>query len=344
MKIRAFIYSGLCSCCLWAAGCSNEVSDADAEAQVTFYLTTRAAEDSGTPVAITDKQFTRLLLAERMPEHTTVDGKEELHCALSSRYDITGGRYQLEGLFGQWYKFAFVCVPAVNEMQGGRLFQARNVADTPVEHDFNKLMVDYAPVLDYQADSLKKAQGEDLAVYRKIIDLWIDPVNPSTEDVTLTRVTGELILDMGIPADQFEKPVRSITLNIPKAVVRLYIHDNTVDDVLTESEDGTATRSFEWTLDPDDPVEQNSRLVFKIALLPGELSPQGGFVIVSFNDNSVQSFKLQNDNNAPILIKKNIRTKVLFNGMYSNEFEIRYAGFDDNAEIDVPGDDWNGWH
>lgn len=87
MKISAFIYSGLCGCCLWAAGCSNEVLDADAEARATFFLTTRAAEDGGTPVAITDKQFTRLLLAERMPEHTTVDGKEELHCALSSRYD-----------------------------------------------------------------------------------------------------------------------------------------------------------------------------------------------------------------------------------------------------------------
>lgn len=343
MKISAFIYSGLCGCCLWAAGCSNEVLDADTEARATFFLTTRAAEDSGTPVAITDKQFTRLLLAERMPEHTTVDGKEELHCALSSRYDITGGRYQLEGLFGQWYKFAFVCVPAINKEMGAALFQAQTPGQTPTEHDFNKLMVDYAPVLDYQKNNLKQAQGEDLAVYRKIIDRWIDPVNPSTEDVTLSRVTGELILDMGIPADQFEKPVTSITLNIPKAVVRLYIHDNTVDDVLTEVEEGASAYFFKWTLDPDDPAEQNSRLVFKIALLPGEL--EGATVIVNCKGQyQPQAFTLQNDNNAPILIKKNIRTKVLFNGMYSNEFEIRYAGFDDNAEIDVPGDDWNGWH
>lgn len=341
MKISAFIYSGLCGCCLWAAGCSNEVLDADAEARATFFLTTRAAEDGGTPVAITDKQFTRLLLAERMPEHTTVDGKEELHCALSSRYDITGGRYQLEGLFGQWYKFAFVCVPAINKEMGAALFQAQTPGQTPTEHDFNKLMVDYAPVLDYQKNNLKQAQSEDLAVYRKIIDRWIDPVNPSTEDVTLTRVTGELILDMGIPADQFEKPVESIELYIPNTVVRLYIHDNAEDEVLTEAEDGAATHSFEWALDTNDPAEQNTRQVFKIALLPGEL--KGAKVLVSCKDQP-QSFTLQNDNNAPVLIKKNIRTKVLFNGMHSNEFEIRYAGFDDKAEIDVPGDDWNGWH
>ena len=42
MKISAFIYSGLCGCCLWAAGCSNEVLDADAEARAPFFLTTRA--------------------------------------------------------------------------------------------------------------------------------------------------------------------------------------------------------------------------------------------------------------------------------------------------------------
>lgn len=332
-------YMALAGIVLGTGGCSNEYS-VESEAAVTFRVSTRA------DVPQNENQLTRLFLAERLSEHENRPGennREDLHCGLDHRYDLEGNTYRLEGLFGQWYKFAFVCVPAVNEMQGGWLFQARNVADTPVEHDFNMLMVDYAPVLKYQADSLKKAQGEDLAVYRKIIDRWIDPVNPSTEDVTLSRVTGELILDMGIPADQFEKPVTSITLNIPKAVVRLYIHDNTVDDVLTEAEDGTAPRSFEWTLDPDDPAEQNSRLVFKIALLPGEL--EGATVIVNCKDQEKpQSFTLQNDNNAPILIKKNIRTKVLFNGMYSNEFEIRYAGFDDNAEIDVPGDDWNGWH
>lgn len=332
-------YMALAGIVLGMGGCSNEYG-VESEAAVTFRVSTRA---DGTQ---NGKQLTRLFLAERLPEHENRPGendREDLHCGLDHRYDLEGNTYRLEGLFGQWYKFAFVCVSAVNEMQGGRLFQAKNVTDTPVEHDFNKLMVDYAPVLKYQADSLKKAQGEDLAVYRKIIDRWIDPVNPSTEDVTLTRVTGELILDMGIPADQFEKPVTTIELNLVRPVKRFYIHDNTVDDVLTEVEEGAHSFIFKWTLDPDDPAEQNSRLVFKIALLPGEL--KGATVLVNCKGQSqLQAFTLQNDNNAPILIRKNIRTKVLFNGMHSNEFEIRYAGFDDNAEIDVPGDDWNGWH
>lgn len=340
MRIRSFIYSGLCGVWLGAASCSD--GTLEAEAQATFLLSTRSVENSGTPVAITDKQFTRLFLAERLPEHTTTDGKEELHCDLSSRYDITGGRYQLEGLFGQWYKFAFVCVPAVNEKMGVALFQAQNPGQTSTEHDFNKLMVDYAPVLEFQAESLKKAQDEDLAVYRKIIDRWIDPVNPSTENVTLTRVTGELILDMGIPADQFEKPVTSMKLYIPNAMARLYIHDNTIDEVLTEAETGSATRMFEWALDPTDQVSQKTRQVFKVALLPGKL--QGAWIIISFSEGAPKAFTLQNDRNNPILVKKNMRTKVLFNGMSRDQFEVRYAGFDHKAEIDVPGDDWNGSH
>lgn len=331
------MYIALAGMLLGAGGCSHEYA-VEPEAAVTFRVFTRA---DVTPNA---EQLTRLFLAERLPEHENQPGtnnREDLHCGLEHRYDLEGNTYRLEGLFGQWYKFAFVCVPAVNGALGSELFQAHDAFNTPSEHDFNKLMVDYAPVLAYQAVNLKEAQGKDLAVYRKIIDRWIDPVNPSVEDVTLTRVTGELILDMGIPADQFERPVTSIKLNIAHPVKRLYIHDNTVDDVLTESETGAASYSFEWKL--NDPMEQNTRQVFRIALLPGELLPQDVNVTVGF-DNSLQSFKLQNDSNAPILIKKNVRTTVLFNGMYPNEFEIRYAGFDNHADIDVPGDDWNGWH
>ncbi|WP_455635480.1 hypothetical protein [Parabacteroides sp.] len=328
------IYMALAGIILGTGGCSNEYEEVEPEAAIEFRVSTRA------DVPQNEKQLTRLFLVERLPEH-----EEGLHCGLDHRYDLEGNTYRLEALWGQWYKFAFVCVPAVNDEMGGTLFKAEDPANTQTEHDFNKLMVDFVPVLAYQGGRLKEAQSEDLAVYRKIIDRWIDPVNPSTEDVILTRVTGELILDMGIPADQFEKPVKSIQLNIPNTVVRLYIHDSTEDEVLTEAEDGAdgaATRSFEWALDTNDPTEQNTRQVFKLVLLPGEL--RAAFIIVEFSEGNPQTFTLQNDNNAPVLIKKNIRTKVLFNGMHSDEFEIRYAGFDDKAEIDVPGDDWNGWH
>jgi hypothetical protein len=44
-----------------------------------------------------------------------------------------------------------------------------------------------------------------------------------------------------------------------------------------------------------------------------------------------------------ILIRKNIRTTVLFNGMTTGQFEVRYAGFDDNvAVVDVDDDAWDG--
>ena len=43
-----------------------------------------------------------------------------------------------------------------------------------------------------------------------------------------------------------------------------------------------------------------------------------------------------------ILIRKNIRTTVLFNGMTTEQFEVRYAGFDDDVAIDVDDDAWDG--
>ena len=45
-----------------------------------------------------------------------------------------------------------------------------------------------------------------------------------------------------------------------------------------------------------------------------------------------------------ILIRKNIRTTVLFNGMTTGQFEVRYAGFDDKAAavVDVDDDAWDG--
>ena len=54
------------------------------------------------------------------------------------------------------------------------------------------------------------------------------------------------------------------------------------------------------------------------------------------------------DGNTRIQIRPNTRTTVLFNGMTSEEFEVRYAGFAENSEatddamIDVDSD-WNGW-
>lgn len=40
-------------------------------------------------------------------------------------------------------------------------------------------------------------------------------------------------------------------------------------------------------------------------------------------------------------VRKNQVTSVLYNGMEKNEFEVRYAGFNDDAFIGVEEDKWN---
>ena len=195
-------------------------------------------------------------------------------------------------------------------------------------------MVDYQPVLDYQASEPTAANNYDLAVYRKIIDRWVDATNPTSEDVALTRVTGQLILDMGKPADQFENQVSSITLTVTTPT-RFYIRDEAEDQVIV---DNVSKKDF--TINVSDP---KARQILRVSLLPGEL--KNAKVTVYFNGGTLEEFVLQNEYEEPIQIKKNTRTTVLFNGMHPDEFEGRYAGFDDggDAVIDVPDNGWNGW-
>lgn len=312
--------------------CSDEMKEGgenDGNVPVaTFNVTTRASDNSADN-EITDKQFTRLFLAERLSKHT--DGSETLHCDASNRFDLDGSTYQLEGLKGQWYKFAFVCVPDLNGMGGSAMFVGET-KDYSEEHDFNKLMVDYQPVLRYQASEPTAANNDDLSVYRKIIDRWVDATNPTSEDVALTRVTGQLILDMGKPADQFENQVSSITLTVTTPT-RFYIRDEAEDQVIVDN-----VSENDFTINVS---EQKTRQILRVSLLPGEL--KNAKVTVYFNGGTSEEFVLQNENKEPILIKKNTRTTVLFNGMHTDEFEVRYAGFDDggDAEIGVADDVWN---
>lgn len=314
--------------------CSDEMKESgenDGNVPVaTFNVTTRASDNSADN-EISGKQFTRLFLAERLSEHT--DGSETLHCDASNRFDLDGSTYQLEGLKGQWYKFAFVCVPDLNDEMGSEMFVGGEATDYSEEHDFNKLMVDYLPVLDYQASEPTAANNDDLSVYRKIIDRWVDATNPTSEDVALTRVTGQLILDMGKPADQFENQVSSITLTVITPT-RFYIRDKAEDQVIVDN-----VSENDFTINVLDP---KARQILRVSLLPGELTDAK--VTVYFNGGTSEEFVLQNEYEEPILIKKNTRTTVLFNGMHTDEFEVRYAGFDDggDATIDVDDDKWDG--
>lgn len=320
-------------------GCADDASLPSTDGSAVFRLATRSGDEGSTLRAIGEEQATRLFVVERTQEHVGLDDDEALH--LARTVDLTGGSYQLADLYGQWYKFAFVCVPDLNDNMGSAMFEAES-GPYETEHDFNKLLVDYGPILDYQELESTAKNEADLAVYRKIIDRWVDAVNPTSEDVVLTRMTGQLILDMGKPADQFPYQVESIVLTL-KTSERFYIHDQAEDALIMESgTESEKTRTFTTYLNGED---QKVEQVIRVSLLPGTL--EGAKVTVNFVDEknpAPKEYSLADEDATPITIRKNVRTTVLFNGLHPDEFEVRYAGFDDgnDATIDVDDDKWDG--
>lgn len=243
--------------CAWAvvclAGCSNEVPQEGQTAVASFHVATRAADNTAER-EITDQQFVRLYVAERRPE----SGKPEaagpsdqywdrynvvLYC--DKYYDLEGQTYHVENLPGVWHKFAFVCVPDISQGMGSGMFPAQNTFLT--YKDLYDFAIDYRPVLDYQA-ALNEASKGDLAIYREIIDRWIDTDMPTNERVLMRRVTGQLVLNMGKPADQFDTAtngaVTDITVSM-KTARNCYIRDESCDSVLVIERE---QRKFHWTV------------------------------------------------------------------------------------------------
>ena len=364
------------------SGCTND-SDVLPEGEggtMTFQLSTRAGNGIG------EGQQVRLFVAERAQEHSGFPGEvhpapdqdgeipdyeqpeEDLHVV--ETIDLGGSSYQVTGLYGQWYKFAFVCTPTV----GGELFGPETEADKEPNHDFGECYIDYAPVLDYQEDNLNTAQDEDLAIYRKVIDRWADAYSPLTEDVTLTRQTGELVLNMGIPEDQFDGEVDHFVITL-QTRTQMYVRDMARDSVLivkvpskkceftwnvtNQSEEQEIHISLlpdvkpgfdsETLAEGDDegetPAVTDERRLYYLAVeafdADGEPVDIKGLEGTTPKEISViQDISKNIDRN--ILIRKNIRTTVLFNGMTTEQFEVRYAGFDNNAVVDVDDDAWDG--
>lgn len=320
-------------------GCADDASLPSTDGSVAFHLATRSGDEGSALRAIGEEQATRLFVVERAQEHTGPADVETLH--LSQTIDLTGGSYQLTGLYGQWYKFAFVCVPDVEgKALGTALFATGNSGNT---HDFNDYYINYSPVLTYQARNLREAQGKDLAIYREVIDRWVDAVNPTSEDVVLGRQTGELVLDMGKLKDQFEHPVTEIKLVLMDVADWMLVRDEAVDSVIVDT-DPTNDYTFSYPVYADDDPDQ--RVVISYALLPGQLTSAKVQVTYTTDGTTTGTTEitLADEDAAPITIKKNVRTTVLFNGMHTDEFEVRYAGFDDgnDATIDVDDDKWDG--
>lgn len=321
-------------------GCADDASLPPTDGSVAFHLATRSGDEGSTLRAIGEEQATRLFVVERAQEHVGLGDDEALH--LARTVDLTGGSYQLTGLYGQWYKFAFVCVPDVEGQNlGTALFATDNSENA---HDFNDYYINYSPVLTYQANNLREAQGKDLAIYREVIDRWVDAVNPTSEDVVLGRQTGELVLDMGKLKDQFEHPVTRIDLVLTNVVDRMFVRDKAVDSVIVNTA-LTNNYTFLYPVYADDDPDQ--RVVISYALLPGQLTSAKVQVTYTTDGTTTGTTEitLADEDATPITIKKNVRTTVLFNGMHPDEFEVRYAGFDDggDAVIDVPDNGWNGW-
>lgn len=381
------------------SGCTND-SDVLPEGEggtMTFQLSTRAGNGIG------EGQQVRLFVAERAQEHSgfpeivpdypddvnefhpyVPDGEdpyeiygqpeEDLHVV--ETIDLGGSSYQVTGLYGQWYKFAFVCTPKVE----GELFGPETEPEKESNHDFGECYIDYKPVLNYQSN-LNDVEGEDLAIYRKVIDRWADASSPLTENVTLTRQTGELVLNMGIPEDQFDGKVDHFVITL-QTRTQMYVRDMARDSVLIVK---VPIENYEFTKFTWDVTSQSEEQEIHISLLPdvkpgfdSETLAEGDdegetpavtderrlyyLAVEAYADAEEETpipFKdiegktkdiavIQDINNENgmidrnILIRKNIRTTVLFNGMTTGQFEVRYAGFDDKVVVDVDDDAWDG--
>lgn len=320
---------------LMAAGCSENDSPAADEGQVqaVFKIESRA---DGTET-LTDECL-RMFIADRRQEH---DNTEALHCGEDWRIDLTTNSYELSGMTAQWYKFAFVSVPDLEGIVNGKsLFTVANEADKNT-CNFNELAINYAPVLEAQVAEAQQKESnmtsvDKLDVWRAVMNRWLQPDQVLTENVTMQRLTGRLELNLGIPEDQFRAEVASIAVTLNGVPQKFLIHDENEGKIITEN---AQNYTFTYT---EIPWNTRQDYVVTLALPPHEV--QAAFLVVTYTDSSIQQevYRIVDSNKEAVSIKANTKTTILFNGMETGEFEVRYAGFNNDAVIDVD-DEWNGW-
>lgn len=323
---------------LMAAGCSNNDSPAADERQVqaVFKIESRA---DGTET-LTDECL-RMFIADRRQEH---DNTEALHCGEDWRIDLTTNSYELSGMTAQWYKFAFVSVPNCAGVDGKSLFTVAERADEKT-CDFNELAIDYVPVLKAQVTEALQTESNRVAVdkldvWRAVMNRWLQPDEVLKEDVTMQRLTGRLELNLGIPKDQFRAEVASIAVTLNGVPQKFLIHDEDEGQIITENIT-QSTQSYTFTY-KDIPWDEGSDYVVTLALPPHEVQAA---LVVNYKDagnNPQEVYRIVDSNKEAVSIKANTKTTILFNGMETGEFEVRYAGFNEKAVIDVD-DEWNGW-
>lgn len=320
------------------AGCSQADSPVaeNRQTQAVFNIQSRADGE-----ALTDECL-RLFIADRRQEHNNT---EALHCGTDWRIDLESNQYTLSDMLAQWYKFAFVSVPDLKEVDtdGKAMF---TVAEGANENtcDFNKLAVNYGPVLDLQQDGANRvyAEQDKLDVWRTLMDRWLLPDEVLTENVTLKRLTGRLVLNLGIPEDQFRRriaEVRVVMYNVPQTFL---IHDGGEGLIMMEKS-GNYVFTYKDIPWPGDEGYQKKDYVITLAMPPHEVNAS---LVVVYEEEDIEpaqeAYPIVTGDKANVTVRANTRTLIQFNGMEAGAFEVRYAGFDGSG-IDVADDDWNGW-
>ena len=325
-----------CSCSEKAA---TESADAGESAGMFFKAAKRQGGGSG--------DLTRLYVAERLQEH---DNGEALHCSMTVDLTLSSDglswSYSLTDMTAQWYKFAFVSVPDAisysgdvsgvpvsGTIDGDRMFTSAGTVNTD-DCDFNNIVIDYSGVLDAQQASVTLGSRYDLHIYRKIINRWLLPDTDLSEDVRLSPVTGRLVLDMGIPEDQFPEKVSSMTVYI-YTPTQMYLRDNSDGSVFIGEE---SRKSYSFTY-RDIPWNTGGHFRISLDLLPSELD--GALVTVAYGDGADSFIYRIAGEDSPVSVRSGTKTTVLFNGIEDGFREVRYAGFPDgDAAVDVGDDTW----
>lgn len=314
--------------CLTLLGCSKEETASQPEtASMEFRLSARTGSETTAPDA--KKQSLHLYMGVDMKEHLTGKGHLELYGEYDDR-NLQGNSFQLWLLTEQRYRMAFFCVPKLD----GIFTQNREMPSYGC--DYNAQMIDFGKVLEAQkndADMVKYGH-----IYRKVISRWAQSGEALREDVTLTRLNGQLVIDMGILADQFEKTVTSIEVVLKNVPDKLYIRDNDNDELLLG--ETTATAEYVYKSIPDSEKPGIHHLI-TLNLLPSELE---GVIRVTETGKTAVEYPIKGgyvaDNK--VSIKRNTRTTLEFNGLHKDYFTVKYAGFD-GSSIDVDDDKWDGW-
>lgn len=315
---------------LCLAGCSKETESEKTGSSVNLEMRVNGGT-SGYDFAT---HMNRIYIGENKHEH----GVEELHVnTIVDLYPESGKlRYRGLGFTPNFYKFVVLSVPKVMEGTNARnfdIFTEKNPGEGSC--NMNDHLIDYSVILkkgpgaEANTTTMPLPDGD---IFRSVLNRALVSHQILSEDIVLHRLNGLLEIDMGILADQFEEKVNKITVQMVTPTC-LYILDENKDKVITAK---NSQVSFVTTpLDMRSYAEnQRKHHIIRMNLLPGEIDE--GQIIVE-TESKTFNYTLV-PVSGKLFIKRNTRTKLKFNGIPDDSFEVIYAGYED-TKIDAE-DEW----